>query len=232
MRTSLPNCYRIILRHGYSDNFVTEDLGEVVYAEVRKHIIASSAQHPQPSSTSSGIVPDPVSSVSSEDVPVDKTALRATAATTKDAQISRRLKALDSAYSTQVVFIVGKEQLRLMVAKNNVFKRFVLTLFLWIRDNTRAKVSSMKIPVEKLVEVGFVKEIWNVVETGTCTRMSMRTSCYSGLLYLQLGSNYQHDWWRSRYFPVSISLCFGQEDRGYWLFWQLTTIAQTAIGLL
>jgi KUP system potassium uptake protein len=34
-----------------------------------------------------------------------------------------------------------------------------LTIFLWLRDNTRAKVASMNIPVEKLVEVGFVKEI-------------------------------------------------------------------------
>jgi KUP system potassium uptake protein len=35
----------------------------------------------------------------------------------------------------------------------------ILTVFLWIRDNTRAKVASMRIPIEKLVEVGFVKEL-------------------------------------------------------------------------
>jgi KUP system potassium uptake protein len=46
-----------------------------------------------------------------------------------------------------------------MKAQNNLFQRFVLHIFLWIRDNTRAKVASMKIPIEKLVEVGFVKEL-------------------------------------------------------------------------
>jgi KUP system potassium uptake protein len=30
---------------------------------------------------------------------------------------------------------------------------------MWLRDNTRAKVASMRIPIDKLVEVGFVKEI-------------------------------------------------------------------------
>jgi KUP system potassium uptake protein len=38
-------------------------------------------------------------------------------------------------------------------------KRVVLMFFLWLRDNTRAKVSSMKIPIDKLVEVGFVRNL-------------------------------------------------------------------------
>jgi KUP system potassium uptake protein len=35
----------------------------------------------------------------------------------------------------------------------------LLRIFIWIRENTRAKVASMRIPIDKLVEVGFVKEI-------------------------------------------------------------------------
>jgi KUP system potassium uptake protein len=55
--------------------------------------------------------------------------------------------------------IVGKEQLRLLKERNNIAKRILLYIFMWLRDNTRAKVASMRIPIDKLVEVGFVKEI-------------------------------------------------------------------------
>ena len=39
-------------------------------------------------------------------------------------------------------------------------RRVVLGIFLWLGKNTRAKASSMRIPVDKLVEAGFVKEMW------------------------------------------------------------------------
>jgi hypothetical protein len=38
-RTSLPNFYRIVVRHGCNDIVVTENLGGVVYSELRRHII-------------------------------------------------------------------------------------------------------------------------------------------------------------------------------------------------
>ncbi len=40
-----------------------------------------------------------------------------------------------------------------------IFKRVVLEVFLWIRENTRSKTASMNIPVDQLVEVGFIKEV-------------------------------------------------------------------------
>ncbi|KAK3043946.1 hypothetical protein LTS18_002585 [Coniosporium uncinatum] len=42
---------------------------------------------------------------------------------------------------------------------HNVVERMVLGLFLWVRENTGTKVAGMRIPVEKLVGVGFVREI-------------------------------------------------------------------------
>jgi KUP system potassium uptake protein len=133
---------------------VTEDLGDVVYTELRKFITTNGAQHAQTSATAPG---------AASDVPQNEGATMRSISTgtpvESDAKLTRRLRVLDDAYSAQVVYIVGKGQLRLMAAKNNVFKRFVLGIFLWIRENTRAKVASMRIPVEKLVEVGFVKEL-------------------------------------------------------------------------
>ena len=39
------------------------------------------------------------------------------------------------------------------------FEETVLGMFLWIRDNTRAKVANLRLAMERVVEVGFVKEI-------------------------------------------------------------------------
>jgi KUP system potassium uptake protein len=132
-RTSLPNCYRMIVRHGYKDVAVTENLGDLVYSELRKYITQSSGQN--------------------------SPAIANSTSSATDRKVAKELQVLDQAYAAQTVYIVGKEQLRLLKNTNNIFKRVILYVFLWIRDNTRAKVASMKIPVEKLVEVGFVKEI-------------------------------------------------------------------------
>jgi len=152
-KTSLPSAYRLVVRHGYSDIVVTEDLGEVVYTELRKYIITSDAQHSQNSGKTSG-------TASVEEPAATETggiSHRPASIADADANTTRRLQVLDEAYGTQVVYIVGKEQLRL--GRFNIFKRTVLGVFLWIRDNTRAKVASMRIPIDKLVEVGFVKEL-------------------------------------------------------------------------
>ena len=144
-RTSLPNCYRMVVRHGYNDAVVTENLGDLVYSELRKYIVQSWAQNePATTGLSSSAEPSVANSAGTS---------------ADDRKVAKRLEVLDQAYAAQTVYIVGKEQLRLLRTTNNIFKWTILHMFLWIRDNTRAKVASMKIPVEKLVEVGFVKEM-------------------------------------------------------------------------
>jgi len=154
-RTSLPNCYRMVVRHGYNDIVVTENLGHVVYSQLRRHIIQTWGQHAPPITNLT--ITEPSDSTSTD------TTIPATIYNGElspgDRKAAKRLEVLDEAYSAQTVYIVGKEQLRLLKTTNNFFKRQILRIFLWIRDNSRAKVASMKIPIEKLVEVGFVKEI-------------------------------------------------------------------------
>lgn len=156
-RTSLPNCYRMIIRHGYNDVVVNENLGELVYNELRKYLVHSWGQNVpaisnlgsdvEASSSYSPGTPSAISSTNGRDHTMD------------DRKVAKRLEILDQANAAQTVYVVGKEQLRLLKSKNNIAKRVILWIFLWIRDNTRTKVASMKIPIEKLVEVGFVKEI-------------------------------------------------------------------------
>lgn len=167
-RTSIPNCYRLTVRHGYNDRVISAELGDVVYHELRKAIVKM-VDLPTSAAPSSDRASQPESIAESSAVTSSvTTSLRVTAipetpaldeVQINDTAIDRRIAALDSAFQKQVVYIVGKEELRLLVEKNNIFKRILLGIYMWLRQNTRAKIAQMEIPVEKLVEVGFVKEI-------------------------------------------------------------------------
>ena len=41
----------------------------------------------------------------------------------------------------------------------NYLRQGLLYIFLFLRENTRAKMANLKIPKDKVIEVGFVKEI-------------------------------------------------------------------------
>jgi KUP system potassium uptake protein len=41
----------------------------------------------------------------------------------------------------------------------NVVRKVLLETFLFLRDNTRAKIASLKVPIDKVIEIGFVKEV-------------------------------------------------------------------------
>ena len=72
--------------------------------------------------------------------------------------VATQLAELERAYNAQVIYIAGKNQMKIREG-SNFMRRFFLQLFLWVRDNTRNKISNMKIPTDKLVEVGFIKEV-------------------------------------------------------------------------
>lgn len=76
----------------------------------------------------------------------------------RDREIRAELAALQHAESQQTVYIVGKEQMRIRHA-TNIHRRILLGVFLWIRENARSKIVGLNIPMEQLVEVGFVKDI-------------------------------------------------------------------------
>lgn len=74
------------------------------------------------------------------------------------ARALRERDSLDAAYEKQVVYILGKEQLRLS-AKTMLPRRMALSTFIWMRDNTRTKQQEFNVPIDQLVEVGYIKEI-------------------------------------------------------------------------
>lgn len=68
------------------------------------------------------------------------------------------LNKLEEAYTHQVLYIIGKEQLRIKTG-TNWFRGALLAVFLCVRENTRTKIANLKVPVDKVVEVGFVKDV-------------------------------------------------------------------------
>ncbi|KAI5800827.1 potassium transporter-domain-containing protein [Pyronema domesticum] len=172
--TSVNNCYRLIIRHGYNDRVVSPDLAKLVHEQTRKAILGFAVGRPVTIGESrerSGGAPktgmdDPAGGSGEASVCPNTGAPSTISSEVRhrtveefDAAIKRRVEALDKAFATQVVYIVGKEHLRLICGRNNWFKRMILGTFIWMRENTRAKIAKMEVPVEKLVEVGFVREI-------------------------------------------------------------------------
>jgi KUP system potassium uptake protein len=159
-KTPLPNCFRIIIRHGYNDEVITNDLGLLLFEQVRDYVIREGVEIPPeytPSDENLAKEKDTEIDTKVHFAPYTRNHISARKSL-EQAELESRLADLQKAYDSQVVYMVGKEQMRIKSA-NNIFKKLVLGLFLWIRENTRTKVQALNISVEKLVEVGFVKEI-------------------------------------------------------------------------
>lgn len=75
------------------------------------------------------------------------------------------LETLRAAYGSQMVYILGKEAMKLKTGSSmtsrvtGFFRNFVLYIFLWMRENSRTKLADLNIDADKLIEVGFLKEI-------------------------------------------------------------------------
>lgn len=73
-------------------------------------------------------------------------------------QCEKELARLEEAYAYMNLYIVGKEQMKIK-DDTNYARRLLLWACLWIRDNTRDNIANLRLPTEKVIEVGFLKEI-------------------------------------------------------------------------
>jgi len=129
-RTSMPGCYRLTIRHGYTDNVVSPDLGRLIIEQLVLFITRDVAV--TPSETASSVEHSP--------------------------EVQAELAILTKAADEQMVYVMGKEQMSIKKG-TDMARRALLWAFLWIRDNSRTKMADMNIPHDQLVEVGFVKDI-------------------------------------------------------------------------
>ncbi|KAI9739387.1 MAG: hypothetical protein M1818_005075 [Claussenomyces sp. TS43310] len=130
-RTTIPSCYRFIIRHGYTEHIVTPNLGQLIVEHLVLYITRDREALREDGSASS-----------KEHTP----------------EVRREIDVLEKAYATQVVYIMGKEQMKIKDG-TNIVRRMLLTVFLWFREYSRTKMADMNIPIDQMVEMGFVKGI-------------------------------------------------------------------------
>ena len=155
------NFFNVTLRHGYTDEVVTPDLGMVVYEEIRKFVIREEIIPMVDLSeavTSSGEEPSRGHSCSIRGAPET---LEIQRRHVMQSSVQHRLDSIEVAYKDRVTYIVGKEQMRVHDPDHikGWARRTVLATFLWLRGNTGSRVANFNLDVEKLVEIGFVKVI-------------------------------------------------------------------------
>lgn len=142
-RTSAKNVYRLTVRHGYNDRVITPDLARLVYEQVRAAIVRGAVKA-SPSETGSEGMQANFNTNATE--------------VNSNAALASRLTHLDQAYEAQTLYLVGKQQMRIS-PNYNFAKSMLLGTFLWVRENSRNKIEKLQLPVDKLVEVGYVGEI-------------------------------------------------------------------------
>ena len=214
-KLALPDCYRLVVRHGFSDVVITPDLASLIHERIREFVIHDIETRPAvlkagriagekdeetkidltevnskvsatkvvdvntDSSTSSSNFASPENGLATDGntqnqhitfgsaaptagaaPPADSTNDNATPPTgTQTPTTSATLAKLDAAYDHQVLYIMGKSQLKVDPAKGSLFRRVLLHVFLWMRENTRTKIASLKVSTDRVFEVGFVKDI-------------------------------------------------------------------------
>ena len=155
-RLAIPGCYRLVVRYGYNDEVITPDLAGVVYEQIRTFLVTSGKRRSPAIGADVDIVASPVQEVAPS-AGSSSPSTEKTAGDDEEPSDSELVK-LDLAFAHTVLYVVGKEHMRIK-NQTNFFRRAVLRIFLWIRDNTRTKMANLNVPGERIVEVGFLKEI-------------------------------------------------------------------------
>lgn len=183
---SIPGCYRLVVKHGFMDEVISPDLGALIYEQIRKFIVrqAGGDHHlPEDEDTTpqeedqamtTGLAKPESAHLKHTafggqtaegraetditwDRPQEKGKVREALELRHEA-VRSELAQLDRSYAAKVMYVVGKEQMKIR-QDTSIFRRIVLTTFLWIRENTRAKIANLRLSMDRVVEVGFVKEI-------------------------------------------------------------------------
>ena len=184
------NFYYVAIRHGYADgDIMADDLGLFIYENLRSFIIREGALEDITGEATIAIAND--DSIAGEETPAAEAVASTSALAAPDITLSltddqgvitetphdhnedsvlanrrrssvrHRLSVLRAVYEDQVVYIIGKEQMRIGEARGlgGWTRRIALAAFIWLRNNTGRRISNMKLDVGKSVEVGFVKEM-------------------------------------------------------------------------
>jgi KUP system potassium uptake protein len=155
-RLAIPNCYRLVVRYGYNDEIITPNLASVIAEQIRRYLIDNKIYLQRKASSD---LPATIMNGNPTDfIDYDTITSPAEKKMASEERYSSELAKLEDAYAHKVLYIMGKEQMKIKEGTNYA-RRALLWVFLWIRDNTRNKIGNLRVPTDKVIEVGFLKEI-------------------------------------------------------------------------
>ncbi|KAI9053722.1 hypothetical protein LZ554_002673 [Drepanopeziza brunnea f. sp. 'monogermtubi'] len=175
-RIAIPNCYRLVVRHGYMDEVITPDLASLVCEQIWNFIVDScqgggvSVQHPDRDMSHAHAHPSPLRDRHTFTPPLrrhdEKGSSPSSASESRavvvvamtEETVAADLAKLQHAFDRQVLYIIGKEQMRIKNGTGFV-RKMLLTAFLWLRENTRTKIANLRVQPDRVIEVGFVKDV-------------------------------------------------------------------------
>jgi KUP system potassium uptake protein len=95
-KTTLSNCYRMIVRYGYNDIVVTEGLGNLVFEKLKEYISTTPLR---------GQLPESLAGVSSALPGSSSSAADRSLSSSDEDRKARRLAVLEEAYAAQTVYV-------------------------------------------------------------------------------------------------------------------------------
>lgn len=161
-KMKLRNCYRLVIRHGYLDRVISANLASVCHNQVKRFILGrnsdqlNNGDHALTAHLNSR--PDEQKEVNTTDEKPAEIADLSAAVNHDGSSVEQDLAYLDNAFLTRALYIVGKEEIQLS-RKMSLWRKVILGTFLFIRHNTRTKMHNLSLPTDRLIEIGFVKEL-------------------------------------------------------------------------
>jgi KUP system potassium uptake protein len=149
------------------DEVISPDLSSLIFEKVREHIVSRALDREGEGRSATGIDTNDatdVTKVNAKATIVEKDASEPSSSSpsampaTSVASTTSRLTALERAYNHEVLYIIGKEQMKVKPG-TNFFRKIMLRAFLFIRENTRTKIASLDVDRDRVIEVGFVKDV-------------------------------------------------------------------------
>lgn len=161
-RLAIPNCYRLIVRHGYMDEVITPDLAFLVYEQIRNFVAtthgAARREGDERTASTSGVMDG--KDITDQDTSADTISEKIDDSKSQpiDEPLAAELARLEQAFNRQALYIIGKGQMKVR-KDSSIWRKCLLHTFLFLRDNTRSKIANLNVPTDKVIEVGFVKDL-------------------------------------------------------------------------
>jgi KUP system potassium uptake protein len=128
-RLGLPNTYRLVVRYGYNDEIISPDLASVICDQVRNFLINEHNKDDEKAPHRPVTIAEDGTDAKERDDDGDSFSEK----NVKEVKVTDDIITLERAYQHKVLYIMGKEQMKITKGTKNYIRNVLLWVFLWIR---------------------------------------------------------------------------------------------------